>query len=1234
MDRSFVHLHTHTDYSMLDGAAKIEKLLDETKRLGMKSLAITDHGNLHGVYKFFKEAQAREIKPIIGIEAYVAPKNRFFKEAVRWGDGTSPQDDVSGRGLYTHLTLLAYNREGVYNLLHLSTLSYQEGMVSRYPRMDYELLSKFSGGLIATTSCPSGEVQTRLRLNQDQEAYRAIDNHIQIFGKENYYVELMNHNIALESSLRDKLYELPKKFNLKPLVTNDSHYISKNDNKIHDIMLAIQTRKTIYDANRFKFDGEQYYLKSPEEMYAIDSNPIWQDGCRNTCEVADRVDNDGVFLHKDLMPKFPDDKNVLRKRCEDNLIKRVSTDDIKVYRERLDYELKVIEEMGFSSYFLIVHKIVELAFSLKILRGPGRGSVSGSLVAYLLNITDIDPLIHNLIFERFLNPHRVTMPDIDIDIDDKDRERLIDAVTETWGKSNVANVATFMIIKARSAVRDVSRVLNYPVSKANEIVKLLPEPIMGRTAPLTAIYSEDEERYRECESVRNLCAADPEVKKIIDYSIELEGSVRQVGVHAAALILSKDPLYKTIPLYNKSDDKRSTTQFDYYSCEELGALKIDLLGLSNLSIIKETFRSIGKEEEVFNLANFDYSDKKTYGLLSEGKTLGIFQLDNVKVQELLRLVKPNCLEDIAAIIALYRPGPMGDNAHINYAYRKNGKQDIDYIDSEIESKAKEILEPTYGLLVYQEQVQKIAQVVAGYSPARADNLRRAMGKKDRDLLDREYKYFKESMIKRGYSDRVSEKLWKILVPFSSYAFNKAHAIGYACISYITAYLKTHYTAFFMMSVMRSIETQEKRNLYREDNERNFKIKLLPPHVNISSAEYTVNGDGNIVYGFDDIKGFSKNVAQAIVEERRNKPYKSVFDLICRLYNFQQSKGVTGILTQKSIEILEKIGGFRDMPLYSGGKVGANAIYTPIANSSSRVKDKPLLEIIFSFLRSLSRKNKPTVQANNFLSIYRDQIVDTLKEKSLRDEIFSKHKITNSYIAKLTPIESQTQRSKDEYDLLGHYIEDPSLKIESSRTLELKDTYSIADLKDRIRSLNIEDVDKVLQKKKYYGIVHSIEYAPNKKDLVLKLWFKQESIECRVAKLVQNGRFRERRLSDLLHLLERGEILDVNRLRLSQFSQDRYTKELLFDIKKSGFLTDNSMIINAVKKDIDSLMSQPFRFCSDRLANPEKILHKVMECRLRSFVFRDTIYFFIDKIERVCSFEGMLQREQRDEEYSV
>ncbi|CAL9395312.1 DNA polymerase III subunit alpha [Streptomyces atacamensis] len=907
----FTHLHVHTQYSLLDGAARLKDMFEACQEMGMTHIAMTDHGNLHGAYDFFQHATKAGVTPIIGIEAYVAPQSRRYKRRVQWGQPHQKRDDVSGSGGYTHKTIWASNKAGLHNLFRLSSDAYMEGFFVKWPRTDREMIAEFSEGLIASTGCPSGEVQTRLRLGQFDEALKAASDYQDIFGKGRYFLELMDHGIEIERRVRDGLLEIGKKLGIPPLVTNDSHYTYSHEAEAHDALLCIQTGKNLSDPDRFRFDGSGYYLKSTEEMYAIDSSDAWQEGCRNTLLVAEQIDTTGWFEKRDLMPRFPvpeghTEESWFREEVRRGMARRYPGGVPEDRQKQADYEMDVIVQMGFPGYFLVVADFIMWAKNNGIAVGPGRGSAAGSIVAYAMGITDLDPIEHGLIFERFLNPERVSMPDVDIDFDERRRGEVIRYVTEKYGADKVAQIGTYGTIKAKAAIKDSARVLGYPYAMGDRITKAMPADVLGKGIPLSGITDPKHPRYNEAGEIRGMYENEPDVKKVIDAARGIEGLVRQMGVHAAGVIMSSEPLIDHVPVFSPKNDGAVVTQWDYPTCESLGLLKMDFLGLRNLTIMDDAVKLVKANKGVdITLLDLTLDDPKTFELLQRGDTLGVFQFDGGPMRSLLRMMKPDNFEDISAVSALYRPGPMGMNSHINYALRKNGQQEITPIHPELEEPLKEVLDITYGLIVYQEQVQKAAQVLAGYSLGQADLLRRAMGKKKKEVLDAEFVNFQKGAREKGYSDEAIQAVWDVLVPFAGYAFNKAHSSAYGLVSYWTAYLKANYPAEYMAALLTSVRDDKDKSAVYLNECRRMGIKVLPPDVNESEANFTPRGDDTIVFGLTAVRNVGQNVVDSIVACRKAKgKYTSFPDFL--------DKVDAVVCNKRTVESLIKAGAFDEL----------------------------------------------------------------------------------------------------------------------------------------------------------------------------------------------------------------------------------------------------------------------------------------------------------------------------------
>ena len=902
---SFVHLHVHTEYSMLDGAARVSPLLDAAVEQGMPAIAITDHGNMFGAYDFWSAATSKGIRPIIGTEAYfTAGTHRSDKTRVRWGDGG--EDDVSGGGAYTHMTLLSSTTEGMHNLFRMSSLASLEGYYYK-PRMDRELLSRFATGLIGTTGCPSGEIQTRLKLDQYDLAREAAGELRDIFGEGNFFVELMDHGLDIERRVKSDLLRLAKDLNLPLVATNDLHYTNAADAEAHDVLLCVQSASTINDPNRFKFDSQEYYLKSAAEMRHVFRD--YPEACDNTLVIAERCESS--FEKRDLMPRFPvpdgeTEASWFTKEVERGLERRFPSGISEAHVAQARYEIDVIIKMGFPGYFLVVADFIRWAREQGIRVGPGRGSAAGSLASYAMGITELDPLAHGLIFERFLNPDRVSMPDVDVDFDDRRRGEVIRYVTEKYGDDRVAQIVTFGTIKAKQALKDASRVLGMPYSVGERLTKAMPPPVMGKDIALGDVYNKEAERYKEANELRALIETDGECKTAFETALGIENLKRQWGVHAAGVIMSAEPLIDVLPIMAREDDGVVITQFDQPPCEALGLLKMDFLGLRNLTVVEDALSNIRSNRDVVvepETLDLD-ADPKTYELLSRGDTLGVFQLDGGPMRSLLRQLRPTNFEDISAVIALYRPGPMGVNSHTNYALRKNGLQKIEPIHPELAEPLSEVLGGTYGLIVYQEQVMAAAQKVANYTLGQADVLRRVMGKKKKEELEKQFEGFRAGMLANGFSESAITTLWEVLVPFADYAFNKAHSAGYGVLSYWTAYLKANYPAEFMAALLTSVgDSKDKLALYLSECRR-MGIKVLAPDVNESDGAFSAVGD-DIRFGLGAIRNVGFNVVEFIKSARQEKGrFTSFHDYL--------KKVPAAAASRKAVESLIKAGAFDSM----------------------------------------------------------------------------------------------------------------------------------------------------------------------------------------------------------------------------------------------------------------------------------------------------------------------------------
>jgi DNA polymerase-3 subunit alpha len=909
---SFVHLHVHTEYSMLDGAARLGALTERAAELGMPAVAMTDHGNVFGAYEFYAKAKQAGVKPIIGIEAYFTPNiSRFERKGVNFYGGGP--DDVSARGAYTHMTLLSESTEGMHNLFRLSTGSWRDGFF-KHPRMDRELLSQHGKGVIGTTGCPSGEVQVHLRHGNYDAAKQVAGDFQDILGRDNYFLELMDHGLDIETRVRDGLLRLSKDLSIPLLATNDSHYVMREDAKSQEHLLCINSGSTMDipagdgPGQRFAFNGDGYYLKSAAEM-----RDTWRDfpeACDNTLLIAERCDVQFTEGNGTFMPRFPcppgeNEDSWLVKEVEKGLRFRYPEGIPDKVRKQADFEVGVITQMGFPGYFLVVADFINWAKDNGIRVGPGRGSGAGSMVAYAMRITDLDPLVHGLIFERFLNPDRVSMPDFDIDFDERRRGEVIRYVSDKYGEDRVSMIVTYGTIKAKQAVKDSSRILGYPFAMGDRITKAMPASVMGKDVPLKEIFDPAHKRFGEGGEFRTLYDGDADVKKVVDTAIGIEGLKRQWGVHAAGVIMSSEPLIDIIPMLKRPADGAMITQFDYPTCEALGLIKMDFLGLRNLTVLDDAIKNIhANRGETVVLEDLELTDDATYGLLQRGDTLGVFQLDGGPMRALLRSMKPDTFEDISAVGALYRPGPMGADSHNRYARRKTGREPVDPLHPELAEALQDILGETYGLIVYQEQVMAIAQQLAGYTLGQADILRRAMGKKKKEELDRQFAGFSAGMQERGFSAHAIKTLWDTLLPFSDYAFNKAHSAAYGLVSYWTAYLKANYPAEYMAALLTSTKDDKDKSAIYLNECRRMKIQVLPPDVNESSSDFTPVGN-DIRFGLTAIRNVGANVVDGVVAARaEHGRYESFDDFL--------SKVPAVVCNKRVIESLIKAGAFDEL----------------------------------------------------------------------------------------------------------------------------------------------------------------------------------------------------------------------------------------------------------------------------------------------------------------------------------
>ncbi len=866
---NFTHLHVHTEYSLLDGSNKIKEYVDRVKELGMDSAAITDHGVMFGVIDFYRAAREAGINPILGCEVYVAPNSRFDKET------------AGGEDRYYHLVLLAENNQGYSNLMKIVSKGYVEGFYYK-PRVDMEVLRQYHEGIIALSACLAGEVQRYLVRGMYEEAKRAALRHEEIFGKGNYFLELQDHGIPEQKSVNQQLLRMSRELGIELVATNDVHYTYAQDASAHDILLCIQTGKRLADEDRMRYEGGQYYVKSPEEMAEL--FPYALEALENTHRIAERCHVEIEFgvtkLPKYDVPEGYTSWEYLNKLCHDGLAKRYDPVDDKL-RERLDYELGTIRQMGYVDYFLIVWDFIKYARDHGIMVGPGRGSAAGSLVAYTLDITQLDPIRYNLLFERFLNPERVSMPDIDVDFCFERRQEVIDYVVRKYGKDRVVQIVTFGTLAARGVIRDVGRVMDLPYAMVDSIAKMVPQELNITIDKALEVNSEFKKIYDE----------DEQIHLLIDMSRRLEGLPRHTSMHAAGVVISQKAVDEYVPL-SRAGDGSITTQFTMTTLEELGLLKMDFLGLRTLTVIQNALRMAEKSSgKSICLEAMEYDDPAVYASLGTGKTDGVFQLESAGMKNFMKELKPQCFEDIIAGISLYRPGPM--DFIPQYIRGKNHPDSITYDCPELAP----ILEPTYGCIVYQEQVMQIVRALGGYTLGRSDLLRRAMSKKKAAVMQKErqtFVYGNEAervpgCIKNGIDEKVANKIYDEMIDFAKYAFNKSHAAAYAIVAYQTAWLKYYYPVEFMAALMTSVIDNPRKVSEYIYSCRQMKIAILPPDINRGEAGFSVDGK-SIRYGLRAIKSIGRPVIDAIVEERRaGGEYRSLKDFIQRLSGKEVNK---------------------------------------------------------------------------------------------------------------------------------------------------------------------------------------------------------------------------------------------------------------------------------------------------------------------------------------------------------
>jgi DNA polymerase-3 subunit alpha len=891
-DPSFVHLHTHSEYSLLDGASRLDDLCAKAAALGMPAIALTDHGAMFGVLDFYEAARRHGVKPIVGVEAYIAPRSRFDRTP---GEGEEK---------YRHLTLLARNEEGYRNLLRLVTDAHLEGFYHR-PRIDKELLAERSAGLIGLSGCLASETARLLLAGQDDRARDAVGTYRDIFGPGGFYLELQDHGLAEQKQVNPLLVDLSKALDVPLVATNDIHYTEKEHARPHDVLLCIQQQKVQTDTSRLRFDTDEFYLKPAEAMREVFAHH--PEACDATLAIAEAVEL-LPMLETALVQKKPElrlprfspplgvDKDThLRELVAQGAVRRYGevTEEIEA---RIEAELSVIISMGFAGYFLIVWDLISFARDHGIRVGPGRGSAAGSVVSYCLRITDLDPLKYGLIFERFLNPERKQMPDIDMDFDERRRDEVIRYVADKYGADHVAQIITFQTIKGKQGIRDAARVLSFPAAFGDRLCKMYPPAVLGREYPI-------EKALELSPDLHDAYENEPEAKEVIDTARALEGLRREDSVHAAGVVIGDRPLVEYIPLKlskdSRDDVRRIVTQFDMHGVEKLGLLKMDFLGLRNLSVIDDTVRVLRERGFDLDIDHVPLDDAESYAMLREGRTVGVFQLEGGGMRSLIKSLAPDRFEDLMALVALYRPGPLGQGMHIEYAERKHGRRPVEYPHESLQ----DILESTYGIIVYQEQVMQIAVRMAGYSMGQADLLRKAMGKKIREILMPHRESFVKGALDQGYPKRKAEEIFDLIVPFADYGFNASHACAYAYVAYQTAYLKAHHPVEYVSALLTSVRDDKDKKPFYLNAARLMGIKVLPPDVNQSDLYFTP-ANGDIRYGLAAVRNVGAGAVHQIIGARRDGPFVSFTDF-CRRVE-------PSVLNKKCLESLILAGAFDGM----------------------------------------------------------------------------------------------------------------------------------------------------------------------------------------------------------------------------------------------------------------------------------------------------------------------------------
>lgn len=1088
--KKFVHLHVHTEYSLLDGAGRIESIIAKAKELGMESIAITDHGVMYGVVDFYKQAKKYGIKPLIGCEVYVAPRTMCDRD---------PKLDSR----QYHLVLLAKNEEGYNNLIRLVSMGFTEGFYYK-PRVDMEVLSKYSGGLVALSACLAGAVPEYIMNGNYETAKNIALSYSEIFGEGNFYLELQDHGIKEQSLVNQEVVRMSRETGIPLVATNDVHYVEKEDAAAQDILLCIQTGKTVFDEDRLRFQGQEFYLKSPDEMHELFK--YIPEALANTAKIAEKCSMDFSFGQVHLpafdVPEGYTSDTYIRKLCYDGLEKRYTevTDELK---ERAEYELSVIIRMGYSDYYLIVWDYVKFAKDNGIMVGPGRGSGAGSLVAYCIGITNIDPIKYKLIFERFLNPERISMPDFDVDFCYERRQEVIDYVVRKYGKDRVAQIITFGTMAARAAIRDVGRALNIPYAQVDMIAKKIPFEIGMTIERAMDINPELRKLYSEDESARQL----------IDMSKVVEGMARHSSTHAAGVVISKKAVTEYVPLQMNEDV--ITTQFTMGTLEELGLLKMDFLGLRTLTVIRDTIELIkAKGEEAPDLDNMDYDDAKVYKMISQGETYGVFQLESAGMTQCFKELKPNCLEDIIAGISLYRPGAM-DQIPM-YITNKNNPDKIQYIHPALEH----ILDVTYGCIIYQEQVMQIVRDLGGYSMGRSDLVRRAMGKKKADVMAKERENFINGIVdesgsvivagcvRNGIPDKIAADIFDEVAKFAGYGFNKSHAAAYAIIAYQTAWLKYYYPVEFSAALITSVMGSSKKVAEYIQHCKNLGIEVLPPDVNESSVSFTVK-ENKIRFGLAAVKNVGINAIHSIITARQEK---GRFE---GLYDFLQKIDYS-LINKRTVESLIKCGAFDCFHVYRSRML---AVYEKLMESIQGQKKNNVegqislfdtmeenIDIVGNIFPEINEYPK-----RNLLSMEKEMIglyISGHPLEEYKSELEASVTVTTAEF--VTDNESEVQDAGEKFDLDGKKVTIGgiivSVKQKTTKTnnmmafVELEDLYGTTEIivfpktYDRCRNLLIQDAivlveGRISQKEEEAAKIICDTVKPLKKYMGKKLYIK-------------------------------------------------------------------------------------------------------------------------------------------------